>query len=77
MKRYSFYSLMHLIVFKQNRHLEGALLFSLLLNLKHIYLYIAPAYGIFLLRCYCFTHSNAGTGFKFYIYILRSIICNH
>ncbi|XP_062867306.1 probable dolichyl pyrophosphate Glc1Man9GlcNAc2 alpha-1,3-glucosyltransferase isoform X2 [Trichomycterus rosablanca] len=43
----------------QNRHLEGALLFSVLLNLKHIYLYIAPAYGIFLLRCYCFTHSNA------------------
>ncbi|MCI4386597.1 hypothetical protein PGIGA_G00064230 [Pangasianodon gigas] len=43
----------------QNRHFEGALLFSILLNLKHIYLYIAPAYGIFLLRCFCFTQSNA------------------
>ncbi|XP_066502804.1 probable dolichyl pyrophosphate Glc1Man9GlcNAc2 alpha-1,3-glucosyltransferase [Hoplias malabaricus] len=43
----------------QARHLEGALLFSILLNLKHIYLYIAPAYGIFLLRCFCFTQSNA------------------
>ncbi|XP_076836486.1 LOW QUALITY PROTEIN: dolichyl pyrophosphate Glc1Man9GlcNAc2 alpha-1,3-glucosyltransferase [Brachyhypopomus gauderio] len=43
----------------QSRHLEGALLFSVLLNLKHIYLYIAPAYGVFLLRCFCFTHSNA------------------
>uniref|UniRef100_A0A8C2KHR9 Alpha-1,3-glucosyltransferase n=1 Tax=Cyprinus carpio TaxID=7962 RepID=A0A8C2KHR9_CYPCA len=31
----------------------------LLLNLKHIYLYIAPAYGIYLLRCFCFTQSNA------------------
>ncbi|XP_036380505.1 probable dolichyl pyrophosphate Glc1Man9GlcNAc2 alpha-1,3-glucosyltransferase [Megalops cyprinoides] len=43
----------------QCRHLEGALLFALLLNLKHIYLYIAPAYGIFLLRSYCFTQDNA------------------
>ncbi|KAA0720088.1 putative dolichyl pyrophosphate [Triplophysa tibetana] len=43
----------------QNRHLEGAFLFSILLNLKHIYLYIAPAYGIFLLRCFCFTKNNA------------------
>uniref|UniRef100_A0A673W6F4 Alpha-1,3-glucosyltransferase n=1 Tax=Salmo trutta TaxID=8032 RepID=A0A673W6F4_SALTR len=42
----------------QGRHLEGALLFAVLLNLKHIYLYIAPAYGIFLLRSYCFTEDN-------------------
>ncbi|KTG47708.1 hypothetical protein cypCar_00001609 [Cyprinus carpio] len=48
----------------QNRHFEGALLFSILLNLKHIYLYIAPAYGIYLLRCFCFTQSNAGVKFK-------------
>uniref|UniRef100_A0A8B9REI0 Alpha-1,3-glucosyltransferase n=1 Tax=Astyanax mexicanus TaxID=7994 RepID=A0A8B9REI0_ASTMX len=43
----------------QKRHLEGALLFAVLLNLKHIYLYVAPAYGIFLLRCFCFTQNNA------------------
>lgn len=42
----------------QARHLEGALLFAVLLNLKHIYLYIAPAYGIFLLRSYCFTQDD-------------------
>ncbi|KAJ8405885.1 hypothetical protein AAFF_G00313220 [Aldrovandia affinis] len=42
----------------QGRHLEGALLFALLLNLKHIYLYIAPAYGIFLLRSFCFTRDS-------------------
>lgn len=53
-----------LLVFKQNRHFEGALLFSILLNLKHIYLYIAPAYGIFLLRCFCFTQSNTGLAFQ-------------
>uniref|UniRef100_A0AAR2KII9 Alpha-1,3-glucosyltransferase n=1 Tax=Pygocentrus nattereri TaxID=42514 RepID=A0AAR2KII9_PYGNA len=39
--------------------IDRALLFSILLNLKHIYLYIAPAYGIFLLRCFCFTQNNA------------------
>ncbi|KAM8741757.1 dolichyl pyrophosphate Glc1Man9GlcNAc2 alpha-1,3-glucosyltransferase [Acanthopagrus schlegelii] len=42
----------------QSRHLQGALLFALLLNLKHIYLYVAPAYGIYLLRSYCFTQDN-------------------
>uniref|UniRef100_UPI003AB09D14 dolichyl pyrophosphate Glc1Man9GlcNAc2 alpha-1,3-glucosyltransferase isoform X9 n=1 Tax=Centroberyx gerrardi TaxID=166262 RepID=UPI003AB09D14 len=42
----------------QSRHLQGALLFALLLNLKHIFLYIAPAYGIYLLRSYCFTQDN-------------------
>ncbi|CAL8265598.1 unnamed protein product [Merluccius merluccius] len=42
----------------QSRHLEGALFFSIVLNLKHINLYVAPAYGIYLLRCYCFTQDN-------------------
>ncbi|KAM7373841.1 hypothetical protein PAMP_006538 [Pampus punctatissimus] len=42
----------------QSRHLQGALLFVVLLNLKHIYLYVAPAYGIYLLRSYCFTQDN-------------------
>ncbi|KAG7516549.1 putative dolichyl pyrophosphate Glc1Man9 c2 alpha-1,3-glucosyltransferase [Solea senegalensis] len=42
----------------QSQHLQGALLFSILLNLKHIYLYVAPAYGIYLLRSYCFTQDN-------------------
>ncbi|XP_040908287.1 probable dolichyl pyrophosphate Glc1Man9GlcNAc2 alpha-1,3-glucosyltransferase isoform X2 [Toxotes jaculatrix] len=42
----------------QSQHLQGALLFSVLLNLKHIYLYVAPAYGVYLLRSYCFTQDN-------------------
>ncbi|XP_041835367.1 probable dolichyl pyrophosphate Glc1Man9GlcNAc2 alpha-1,3-glucosyltransferase isoform X2 [Melanotaenia boesemani] len=42
----------------QSHHLQGALLFSILFNLKHIYLYVAPAYGVYLLRSYCFTQDN-------------------
>ncbi|MEQ2272186.1 glycosyl transferase, partial [Xenotaenia resolanae] len=42
----------------QSQHLQGALLFAILLNLKHIYLYVAPAYGIFLLRSFCFTQDH-------------------
>ncbi|XP_011502023.1 PREDICTED: probable dolichyl pyrophosphate Glc1Man9GlcNAc2 alpha-1,3-glucosyltransferase [Ceratosolen solmsi marchali] len=37
----------------QNEILQGAFWFAVLLNLKHIYLYIAPAYGTWLLRSYC------------------------
>ncbi|XP_004632655.1 probable dolichyl pyrophosphate Glc1Man9GlcNAc2 alpha-1,3-glucosyltransferase [Octodon degus] len=39
----------------QKRHMEGAFLFAALLHFKHIYLYVAPAYGAYLLRSYCFT----------------------
>ncbi|XP_048838571.1 probable dolichyl pyrophosphate Glc1Man9GlcNAc2 alpha-1,3-glucosyltransferase [Brienomyrus brachyistius] len=48
----------------QGRHLEGAFLFSVLLNLKHIYLYIAPAYGIYLLRSFCFIQDNPDRSIK-------------
>ncbi|XP_068832214.1 dolichyl pyrophosphate Glc1Man9GlcNAc2 alpha-1,3-glucosyltransferase isoform X10 [Capricornis sumatraensis] len=41
--------------FFQKRHMEGAFLFAVLLHFKHIYLYVAPAYGVYLLRSYCFT----------------------
>ncbi|KAJ4919265.1 hypothetical protein JOQ06_007891 [Pogonophryne albipinna] len=43
----------------QSLHLQGALLFAVLLNLKHIFLYVAPAYGVYLLRSYCFTQDNS------------------
>jgi len=33
--------------------------FAALLNLKHIYLYVAPAYGVYLLRNYCFTQHRS------------------
>lgn len=40
--------------------MEGAFLFAVLLHFKHIYLYVAPAYGIYLLRSYCFTANKPG-----------------
>jgi len=42
----------------KEQYLLGALWFSVLLNLKHIYMYIAPAYFIFLLRSYCFINKT-------------------
>ncbi|XP_058041534.1 probable dolichyl pyrophosphate Glc1Man9GlcNAc2 alpha-1,3-glucosyltransferase isoform X1 [Ahaetulla prasina] len=42
----------------QKRYLEGAFLFAVLLHFKHIYLYVAPAYGIYLLRSYCFAQNH-------------------
>jgi alpha-1,3-glucosyltransferase len=40
----------------QGKHLQAAGLFALLLNLKHIYLYVAPAYFTYLLKKHCFTY---------------------
>lgn len=38
---------------QESTRLLGGLLFAVLLCLKHIYLYLAPAYFVFLLRAYC------------------------
>ncbi|XP_065452040.1 probable dolichyl pyrophosphate Glc1Man9GlcNAc2 alpha-1,3-glucosyltransferase isoform X5 [Chrysemys picta bellii] len=48
----------------QKRHLEGALLFAVLLHFKHIYIYVAPAYCVYLLRSYCFTENKADGSLK-------------
>lgn len=44
----------------EGRELLSAALFAALLNFKHIYLYIAPAYFVWLLRGYCFKPSGSG-----------------
>lgn len=44
----------------QGRHLEAGFWFAVLLNFKHIYLYIAPAYFVYLLRCHCFNSTPEG-----------------
>ncbi|CAG2172968.1 unnamed protein product [Oppiella nova] len=38
----------------QKRELEAAFWFAVLLNMKHIYVYISPAFFVYLLRNYCF-----------------------
>ncbi|XP_042649105.1 probable dolichyl pyrophosphate Glc1Man9GlcNAc2 alpha-1,3-glucosyltransferase isoform X2 [Tyto alba] len=65
----------------QKRYLEGALLFAILLHFKHIYIYVAPAYGIYLLRSYCFTANNADGSLKWrsfsllHVALLGLIVC--
>ncbi|RUS75621.1 hypothetical protein EGW08_016614, partial [Elysia chlorotica] len=46
--------LLSIVRILQDRPLEGAFWFSVLLNMKHIYMYIAPPYFVYLLRTYCF-----------------------
>lgn len=45
--------LMSVVKMKQEKFLQGAFLFALLLNMKHLFLYVAPAYIVYLLKCYC------------------------
>jgi alpha-1,3-glucosyltransferase len=42
----------------RGRNLVGAFLFAVLLNFKHIYLYIAPAFFFYLLRTECMSPST-------------------
>lgn len=43
----------------QKREVESALWFSVLLNMKHIYMYMSPAFFVYLLKNYCFDrHMN-------------------
>ncbi|ORY96168.1 glycosyltransferase family 57 protein [Syncephalastrum racemosum] len=46
---------------KRDHLLTSGILFAVLLNFKHIYLYMAPAYFVYLLKAYCFTEK----GFSF------------
>ena len=40
--------------------LWGSFWFAVLLNAKHIFLYVAPAYGVYLLRTYCMNKQKYG-----------------
>ena len=43
---------------KQSTILLSGLTFAVLLCFKHIYLYLAPAYVVYLLRMYCLSHKS-------------------
>ncbi|KAH8420240.1 hypothetical protein KR009_007950 [Drosophila setifemur] len=45
----------------RQRFLWSAFAFAVLLNFKHIFLYLAPAFGVYLLRFYCLEQATIGS----------------
>ncbi|CAH2091962.1 unnamed protein product [Euphydryas editha] len=53
----------------------SAFWFAVLLNFKHIFLYVAPVYVVYMLRAYCFTvSSNDGVHTPWYSFSLTNLI---
>ncbi|KAI9487064.1 MAG: glycosyltransferase family 57 protein [Benjaminiella poitrasii] len=50
---------------KRNNLLGSGILFAILLNFKHIYLYTAPAYFVYLFKAYCFVQPNGSSKAQF------------
>jgi len=55
----------------EQKELESAFWFSILINMKHIYLYVAPVFFVYLLRGYCFDQVGR---FKFSSFIKLSLV---
>jgi alpha-1,3-glucosyltransferase len=49
-----------IIAIEQQQDLLGGALFAVLLNLKHLFAYVAPVYFVYLLRHYCMGIGNGG-----------------
>ncbi|KAG1140253.1 hypothetical protein G6F37_009459 [Rhizopus arrhizus] len=64
--------LMSIIEAKRNNLLLSGILFAILLNFKHIYLYMAPAYFVYLLKAYCF--KDSGFSFQRFVVLGGSVI---
>ena len=61
----------NLYLIKRNT-LLGGILFAILLNFKHIFAYLGPAYFVYLLRSYCFT-----SFFFFFFFFVNNVKCNY
>ncbi|TFY59795.1 hypothetical protein EVJ58_g5552 [Rhodofomes roseus] len=48
-----------ILMAREDNKLASGFLFAVLLNFKHIYMYLAPAYFIYLLRSFCLSPSGA------------------
>ncbi|KAJ7068165.1 glycosyltransferase family 57 protein [Mycena amicta] len=47
-----------ILMARNGNKLASGILFAVLLNFKHIYMYLAPAYFVYLLRSFCFSPSG-------------------
>lgn len=47
----------------QERFLYSALYFAILLNMKHIFMYISPIYIVYLLKVYCWQSASIRNAF--------------
>ncbi|GFV17593.1 probable dolichyl pyrophosphate Glc1Man9GlcNAc2 alpha-1,3-glucosyltransferase [Trichonephila clavipes] len=54
----------------EKKYVRAAFWFSVLINLKHIYLYLAPAYFFFLLKNFCF--KNNGKDYGIHNFVLKN-----
>ncbi|XP_011554360.3 probable dolichyl pyrophosphate Glc1Man9GlcNAc2 alpha-1,3-glucosyltransferase [Plutella xylostella] len=59
----------------RSNFVQAAFWFTILLNMKHIYMYIAPAFLVFFFRAYCFTvASTDGKHIAWYSFSLWNLI---
>ncbi|CEG67079.1 Putative Alpha-1,3-glucosyltransferase [Rhizopus microsporus] len=62
--------LLSIVEAKRNNLLLSGILFAVLLNFKHIYLYMAPAYFVYLLKSYCYIQVGPAMTFSLQRFIL-------
>lgn len=59
----------------QHKYEESAFWFAILLNFKHIFLYLTPVYAVFLLRSHCFTQSNTDGSVRWRSFSIKRFLC--
>jgi len=63
-----------LLMARNDQKLLSGVLFAILLNFKHIYMYIAPAYFIYLLRSYCMTPNGWSIQYKNLMSLAQAVL---